>query len=62
MKIILILIVIVGVFIIGMSLMNQSFQETPSPQVSACTMDAKVCPDGSYVGRVAPSCEFAPCP
>jgi hypothetical protein len=28
----------------------------------ACTMDAKECPDGSYVGRVAPSCAFAPCP
>jgi len=28
----------------------------------ACTMDAKQCPDGSYVGRVAPNCEFAPCP
>jgi len=28
----------------------------------ACTMDAKICPDGSAVGRVAPSCEFAPCP
>lgn len=28
----------------------------------ACTMDAKVCPDGSAVGRVGPHCEFAPCP
>lgn len=28
----------------------------------ACTMDAKMCPDGSYVGRTAPNCEFAPCP
>lgn len=28
----------------------------------ACTMDAKMCPDGSYVGRIAPKCEFAPCP
>lgn len=28
----------------------------------ACTMDAKLCPDGSYVGRVAPNCEFADCP
>lgn len=27
-----------------------------------CTMDAKVCPDGSSVGRIAPNCEFAPCP
>lgn len=28
----------------------------------ACTMDAKQCPDGSYVGRSGPKCEFAPCP
>lgn len=28
----------------------------------ACTMDAMQCPDGSFVGRVPPSCSFAPCP
>jgi hypothetical protein len=27
----------------------------------ACTMDAMMCPDGSYVGRTGPSCEFV-CP
>ncbi len=27
-----------------------------------CPQDAKQCPNGSYVGRVAPSCEFAGCP
>lgn len=27
-----------------------------------CTQDAKICPDGSYVSRTAPNCEFAPCP
>ncbi len=27
-----------------------------------CTQDVFLCSDGSYVGRVAPSCEFAPCP
>lgn len=27
-----------------------------------CTLDARVCPDGSSVGRVPPSCDFAPCP
>ena len=27
-----------------------------------CTMEAKLCPDGSYVGRTGPNCEFAPCP
>jgi hypothetical protein len=28
----------------------------------ACTMEAKLCPDGSYVGRTGPDCEFSPCP
>lgn len=28
----------------------------------ACQMDAKICPDGSGVGRTGPTCEFALCP
>ncbi|MBU1102495.1 hypothetical protein KJ853_02450, partial [Patescibacteria group bacterium] len=28
----------------------------------ACTMEAKQCPDSSYVGRTGPNCEFAACP
>ncbi len=28
----------------------------------ACTMEAKMCPDGSSVGRTGPQCEFAACP
>jgi len=28
----------------------------------ACTMEAKLCPDGSAVGRSGPNCEFAKCP
>lgn len=35
-------------------------QEIPSGVV--CTMDAKICPDGSAVGRTGPNCEFAACP
>ena len=39
---------------------------SPSPMLSgnerACTMEAKQCPDGSWVGRSGPRCEFAPCP
>ncbi|GEM_PF-5725234 len=27
----------------------------------ACTTDAKICPDGSAVGRQGTNCEFAPC-
>jgi len=28
----------------------------------ACTMEAKICPDGSTVGRTGPECEFELCP
>ncbi len=34
----------------------------PTDEVVFCTADAKVCPDGSSVGRVSPDCEFAACP
>jgi len=27
-----------------------------------CTLDAKICPDGTAVGRTGPNCEFAECP
>lgn len=30
--------------------------------VKACTQEAKLCADGSYVGRTGPNCEFTPCP
>ncbi len=35
---------------------------TPTPTPVACTKEAKICPDGSAVGRTGPNCEFAPCP
>lgn len=36
---------------------------SPIPTGSvACTADAKLCLDGSYVSRSGPKCEFAPCP
>lgn len=31
------------------------------PDVPVCSMDALECPDGSYVGRTGPNCEFI-CP
>lgn len=40
---------------------TESNTSTTSLPVS-CTMDAKICPDGSAVGRSGPKCEFAPCP
>src|SRR5258708_24675936 len=29
---------------------------------AGCTMEAKICPDGSSVGRTGPKCEFTLCP
>lgn len=32
------------------------------PKETACTLEAKICPDGTAVGRSGPNCEFAACP
>ena len=36
-------------------------QLNTAPSV-ACTDEAKICPDGTGVGRTGPNCEFTPCP
>lgn len=33
-----------------------------SPTPAACTLEAMQCPDGSYVSKTGPNCEFALCP
>jgi hypothetical protein len=35
---------------------------TATPAPVACTEEAKLCPDGSAVGRAGPECRFDPCP
>jgi hypothetical protein len=40
---------------------NRPFLFTEPAQM-ACTEEAKICPDGSAVGRQGPDCEFAECP
>jgi hypothetical protein len=44
--------------VIGLSIR----QITHRIQITACPMDAQICPDGSSVGRVGPECTFAVCP
>lgn len=41
---------------------EKSAPPTSEPGGTACTMEAKICPDGSAVGRSGPKCEFTPCP
>lgn len=40
----------------------QGCQKAEMKPPVACTEEAKVCPDGSAVGRTGPDCSFAPCP
>lgn len=37
-------------------------EEQRSEEGYACTMEAKMCPDGTAVGRSGPFCEFEECP
>lgn len=45
---------------------SQQPEEIPTnedPSIGVfCTADVRICPDGSYVSRQAPSCAFAACP
>ncbi len=41
---------------------NSNNPNTPIDGGVACTEEAKICPDGSAVGRTGPSCEFPDCP
>ncbi len=54
-----------GIFIlvIGVYLLARTQEKSPRPQEAViCTQDAKMCWDGSFVSRQAPSCEFVSCP
>lgn len=47
--------------VLNFSIWNLNKTIQPTGPV-ACTMEARLCPDGSAVGRTGPNCEFAPCP
>lgn len=62
-KIIIPILIALGVIIIiiaGFGIYKFNF--TNDDIYFACDMDAKICPDGSSVGRIGPNCEFASCP
>ena len=66
--IIIALVVLFAGYLVYTNLANPASTDTTENNNStttepvACTMEAKLCPDGSYVGRSGPKCEFAPCP
>ena len=60
------IIVIIGVLFViifgGLGVFYYVNNPTEFPNPAACTLEAKICPDGSSVGRVLPDCEFEECP
>ena len=67
------IVVIIGFLLVGLGVyylgsMNSGVKRNISKDTSnnedsiACTLEAKECPDGSYVGRIGPNCEFEKCP
>lgn len=38
-----------------------TYERPVEPQLIFCAADAKQCPDGSFVARTGPNCEFAEC-
>jgi len=70
-KILLVAIVILVLSFLSFKNLTDSMgQNTQAPEVNvpnipdgtACTADAKICPDGTAVGRTGPKCEFMACP
>lgn len=57
------LIVILVVLGIGGFMYRNALEHpaTGTPTATACTMEAKLCPDGTGVGRSGPDCAFAAC-
>lgn len=56
--IIFVAIVIGAIFAIKRNVAN----EKTDKNAVVCNMEAKLCPDGSYVGRGGALCQFSPCP
>lgn len=52
-----------GLIILSIGLFGGYYliKSTSTPPQKACTMEAKLCPDGSSISRTDPNCEFAPC-
>ena len=61
-KIIINLVILLVVAFIGYFVYQYYLASNKEPKPVVCTMEAKICPNGTAVGRTGPNCEFAPCP
>lgn len=66
----LVVVLAAGAALLSLYVSQGSVSQTPSATTTnattteawPCNADAKICPDGSSVGRTGPQCEFATCP
>lgn len=61
---IVLLVLVLGVYVSLKRVRQVNLLQNNPPTVDrvGCQQDAKICPDGSGVGRTGPNCEFAECP
>jgi len=57
-----IIVAVAAIILIIIGLGIYKFNFTDDDIHLGCTKEAKLCPDGSAVGRTGAKCEFAPCP
>ena len=62
MKKIFFIFLIVIVVLTGFVIFKKNIINPTTNKIIACTMEAKLCPDGIAVGRIGSNCEFAACP
>ncbi len=60
--VIILILIVAGAALFFWPKAKEGVVSSPTPSLVACTMDAKLCPDGSAVGRIGPNCEFGQCP
>ena len=54
---------LMSIFVVGYYYgKNYNNPNAPIDGGVVCTQEAKICPDGSAVGRSGPKCEFSDCP
>lgn len=58
------LLLIVAFLLVAAGVVALKWQYIIRPVIKdvSCTLEAKLCPDGTAVGRTGPNCEFATCP
>ncbi|HTY39845.1 MAG TPA: MliC family protein [Candidatus Paceibacterota bacterium] len=53
---------VIVIVAVGTALLRPDLVRRAQEQQQPCPADAKICPDGSSIGRTGPNCEFAACP